>query len=58
MKSQVAKRININLTSREIEEIAYIKEIKTGEKYITSDIIRDAIKMYAEALGYPDDLPF
>lgn len=58
MKSQVRKRINVNLTSREIEEIAYIQELKTGEKYITSDVIRDAIKMYAEALGYPDDLPY
>lgn len=52
MKSQVAKRINVNLTQKQLDELRYIEKRKTGEKYIDSDIIRDAIDMYAQLLGY------
>lgn len=54
MKSQVAKRVNVNLTQKQLDELRYIKSRKTGEKYIDSDIIRDAIDMYAQLLGYND----
>lgn len=52
MKSQVAKRVNVNLTQKQLDEIRYIESRKTEEKYIDSDIIRDAIDMYAQLLGY------
>ena len=52
MRSQMAKRININLTQKQIEELEFIKTCKLYNKYINSDIIRDAIDVYAEALGY------
>lgn len=54
MKSQVAKRVNINLTQKQLDELRYIESRKTEEKYIDSDIIRDAIDMYAQLLGYND----
>ena len=43
MKSQIAKRININLTQKQVDELKYIEANKTGEKYMDSDIVRDAI---------------
>lgn len=52
MRSQMAKRMNINLTQKQIEELQFIKTSKLYDKYINSDIIRDAIDAYAEALGY------
>lgn len=52
MKSQIAKRININLTQKQVDELKYIEAHKTREKYIDSDIIRDAIDMFAQILGY------
>lgn len=54
MKSQVAKRVNVNLTQKQLDELRYIESRKTKEKYINSDIIRDAIDMYAQLLGYND----
>lgn len=54
MKSQVAKRVNVNLTQKQLDEIRYIESRKTREKYIDSDIIRDAIDMYAQLLGFND----
>lgn len=54
MKRQVAKRVNVNLTQKQLDELKYIKSNKTGEKYIDSDIIRDAIDIYAQLLGYND----
>lgn len=52
MRSQMTKRMNINLTQKQVEELEYIKTCKLYDKYIDSDIIRDAIDVYAEALGY------
>ncbi len=54
MKSQVAKRVNINLTQKQLDELKFIKYHKTGDKYIDSDIIRDAIDMYAQLMGYSE----
>lgn len=54
MKSQIAKRININLTQKQIDELKYIETHKTGDKYMDSDIVRDAIDMFAQILGYSD----
>ena len=52
MRSQMTKRMNINLTQKQVEELKFIKTCKLYDKYIDSDIIRDAIDVYAEALGY------
>lgn len=54
MKSQIAKRININLTQKQVDELKYIEAHKTGDKYMDSDIVRDAIDMFAQTLGYSD----
>lgn len=50
MKSQIAKRININLTNREqvaLESLEQEMENR-GWKMTTSDIIREAIVNYCE----------
>jgi hypothetical protein len=52
MKSQIAKRINVNLTQKQVDELKYIETHKTGDKYMDSDIVRDAIDMFAQILGY------
>lgn len=52
MRSQMTKRMNINLTQKQVEELEFIKTCKLYDKYIDSDIIRDAIDIYAKALGY------
>lgn len=52
MRSQMAKRMNINLTQKQIKELEFIKTCNLYDKYIDSDIIRDAIDEYAEKLGY------
>lgn len=54
MKSQIAKRININLTQKQVDELKYIEAHKTRDKYMDSDIVRDAIDMFAQILGYSD----
>lgn len=54
MKSQIAKRININLTQKQVDELKYIEDHKTGDKYMDSDIVRDAIDMLAQILGYSE----
>lgn len=50
MKSQVAKRVNVNLTEENVKKIELIQKwYKTigGEKDLKqSDIIRDAIELY------------
>lgn len=52
MRSQMAKRMNINLTQKQVEELEFIKTCKLYDKYIDSDIIRDSIDVYAKTLGY------
>ena len=52
MRSQIVKRVNINLTQKEIESLEYIKTCNLeNTRYTESDIIRDAINMYAETMG-------
>lgn len=52
MKSQIVKRVNINLTRKEIKSLEYIKTCTLEKtRYTVSDIIRDAINMYAETIG-------
>lgn len=52
MRSQIVKRVNINLTQKEIKSLEYIKTCTLkNTQYTKSDIIRDAINMYAETMG-------
>lgn len=50
MKSQIAKRININLTDREQVALESLEHemANRGWKMTTSDIIREAIVNYCE----------
>lgn len=52
MKSQVEKRININLTQKEINALENLKDEWTtrNRNYIMSDVIREAINFYAEKM--------
>lgn len=51
MKKQTIKRINVNLTSYEVEALKILQK-KFPDKN-TSDIIRDAIERYSEEeVGY------
>lgn len=56
MRSQIVKRVNINLTKKEIRALEHIKACTLeNTRYTESDIIRDAINMYAECLGNSED---
>lgn len=62
MKSQVAKRININLTQKDLDNLNWAKEnIWTGtenpRKAQASEIIRDALQIYVEAMGKINNNP-
>lgn len=51
MKKQTVKRINVNLTSYEVEALKRLQKKFPDEN--TSDIIRDAIERYSEEeVGY------
>jgi sulfur relay (sulfurtransferase) DsrC/TusE family protein len=50
MKSQVAKRININLTKEEIENLKSIKEYFGQQGMNTSDCIRLAINSVGQKI--------
>lgn len=55
MKSQVEKRININLTDRELVALKCLKDemVTRNWKMTTSDIIREAIVYYCmKETGY------
>lgn len=55
MRSQIVKRVNINLTEKEIKSIEHIKAwTLENTRYTESDIIRDAINMYAETMRLQD----
>lgn len=62
MKSQVAKRININLTQKDLDNLNWAKEnIRTGtenpRKAQASEIIRDALQIYVETMGKDNNNP-
>lgn len=56
MKSQIAKRINVNLTQKDLDNLNWATENiwTTGEnprKTQASEIIRDALQTYVEMMG-------
>lgn len=65
MKSQVAKRININLTQKDLDNLNWATEnIWTGRtgtenprKAQASEIIRDALQAYVETMGKDNNNP-
>lgn len=62
MKSQVAKRININLTQKDLDNLNWATEnIRTGtenpRKAQASEIIRDALQVYVETMGKDNNNP-
>lgn len=55
MKSQIEKRMNINLTDRELTALEYLKDemVTRNWKMTASDIIREAIVYYCmKETGY------
>ena len=50
MKSQVAERMNINLTIKEVENLNWLYEYFKCVKYNKSDIVREAINQLAFVL--------
>lgn len=62
MKSQVAKRINVNLTKKDLDNLNWAtKNIWTGtenpRKAQASEIIRDALQVYVETMGKDNNNP-
>ena len=62
MKSQIVKRININLTQKDLDNLNWATEnIWTGtenpRKTQASEIIRDALQAYVETMGKDNNNP-
>lgn len=63
MRSQIEKRTNINLTSKEIESLEILSKMPRFKGWTKSDLIRQAINIYAreeepELITEEDELPF
>lgn len=50
MRSQIEKRTNINLTSREIESLEILSKMRAFEGWTKSDLIRQAINVYSREM--------
>lgn len=50
MRSQIEKRTNINLTSKEIESLEILSKIPRFKGWKKSDIMRQAINVYAREM--------
>lgn len=50
MRSQVVKRVNINLTSREIKSLEILSKMRAFEGWKKSDLIRQAINVYSREM--------
>lgn len=62
MKSQVAKRINVNLTQKDLDNLNWATEniwtgTKNPRKTQASEIIRDALQVYVETMGKNNNNP-
>ena len=62
MKSQVAKRININLTQKDLDNLNWATEniwteTENPRKAQASEIIRDALQVYVETMGKDNNNP-
>lgn len=50
MRSQIEKRTNINLTSKEIESLEILSKMPRFKGWTKSDLIRLAINVYAREM--------
>lgn len=50
MRSQIEKRTNINLTSKEIESLEILSKMPRLKGWTKSDLIRQAINVYAREM--------
>lgn len=50
MRSQVVKRVNINLTSREIKSLEILSKMRAFEGWTYSDFMREALNVYAREM--------
>lgn len=60
MRSQIEKRTNINLTSREIESLETLSKIPRFKGWTKSDLIREAINVFSldmEEMNLEEDNP-
>ncbi len=62
MKSQVAKRINVNLTQKDLDNLNWATEniwtaTENPRKAQASEIIRDALQIYVETMGKDNNNP-
>lgn len=50
MKSQIVKRVNVNLTNREIKSLEILSNMRAFEGWTKSDLIRQAINVYSREM--------
>ena len=50
MRSQIEKRTNINLTSKEIESLEILSKMQRFKGWTKSDLIRQAINAYTREM--------
>lgn len=50
MRSQIEKRTNINLTSKEIESLEILSKMPRFKGWTKSDLMRQAINVYAREM--------
>lgn len=50
MRSQIEKRTNINLTSKEIESLEILSKMQRFKGWTKSDLMRHAINAYAREM--------
>lgn len=50
MRSQIKKRTNINLTSKEIESLEILSNMPRFKGWTKSDLIRQAINLYTREM--------
>ena len=50
MRSQIEKRMNVNLTNREMKSLEKLSKMGKFEGWTKSDLIRQAINVYAQEM--------
>lgn len=50
MRSQIVKRVNINLTGKEMESLEILSKMPRFKGWKKSDLIRQAINVYAREI--------
>ena len=50
MRSQIVKRVNVNLTNREIKSLEILSNMRAFGGWTKSDLIRQAINVYSRKM--------